>query len=112
LRKPISQSPETLQFWLQTLVSVSVNTVSSPKAEVFYWVTIMFSQTLGTALGDWTSDTEGFGYAGAALLFGGLLAVVAVAYYRARISRTFLFWAAFILIVLLISRPRAARMAH
>jgi len=64
---------------------------------VFYWVTIMFSQTLGTALGDWTADTAGLGYLGAALIFGGLLAVVVIAYYFTQLSRTFLFWAAFIL---------------
>ena len=70
---------------------------SSPKTEIFYWVTIMFSQTLGTALGDWTADTAGLGYTGGALLFSGLLALLAIAYYRTNISRTFLFWAAFIL---------------
>jgi uncharacterized membrane-anchored protein len=64
---------------------------------MFYWVTIMFSQTLGTALGDWTADTAGLGYTGAALVFGGLLALVVAAYYWTNISRTLLFWAAFIL---------------
>ena len=87
----------SLLVWKLTLGSVSVNTVSSPKTEIFYWVTIMFSQTLGTALGDWTADTAGLGYTGGALLFSGLLAVLAIAYYRTNISRTFLFWAAFIL---------------
>jgi len=87
----------SLFVWYRTLGSVSVNTVSSPKAEMFYWVTIMFSQTLGTALGDWTADTAGFGYGGGALLFGALLALVAAAYYWTGISRTLLFWAAFIL---------------
>jgi uncharacterized membrane-anchored protein len=71
--------------------------VSSPKAEMFYWVTIMFSQTLGTALGDWTADTAGLGYDGGALVFVALLALVAAAYYWTRVSRTLLFWAAFIL---------------
>ena len=74
-----------------------MDTVSSPGAELFYWTTIMFSQTLGTALGDWTADTAGFGYAGAAVLFCALLAVVAAAYLWTRLSRTVLFWAAFIL---------------
>jgi len=64
---------------------------------MFYWVTIMFSQTLGTALGDWTADTADFGYSGAAMVFGTLLALVAAGYYWTRISRTVLFWAAFIL---------------
>lgn len=83
--------------WRRTLGSVAVNTVSSPRAEAFYWLTIMLSQTLGTALGDWTADTAGLGYTGAAVVFGGLLALVAIAYYRTRVSRTLLFWAAFIL---------------
>ena len=87
----------SLGVWYRTLGSVSVSTVSSPKAEAFYWVTIMFSQTLGTALGDWTADTAGLGYTGAAMVFGGLLTVVVVAYYASRVSRTLLFWAAFIL---------------
>ncbi|MDB6006180.1 MAG: integral rane protein [Prosthecobacter sp.] len=87
----------SLFVWHRNLGSVAVNTVSSPKAEVFYWVTIMFSQTLGTALGDWTADTADLGYAGAALVFGTLLALVAAAYFSTKISRTVLFWAAFIL---------------
>ena len=87
----------SLFIWYRTLGSISVNSVHTPKAEMFYWVTIMFSQTLGTALGDWTADTAGMGYTGAAILFGGLLAVVAAAYYWTHISRTLLFWAAFIL---------------
>jgi uncharacterized membrane-anchored protein len=87
----------SLFVWHRTLGSVSVSTVSSPKAEAFYWVTIMFSQTLGTALGDWTADTAGLGYTGAAIVFGGLLALVAAAYYWTSVSRTLLFWAAFIL---------------
>ncbi|AQV95798.1 hypothetical protein BJN34_18120 [Cupriavidus necator] len=87
----------SLFVWHRTLGSVSVSTVSSPRAEAFYWVTIMFSQTLGTALGDWTADTAGLGYTGAAIVFGGLLALIVVAYYRTRVSRTLLFWAAFIL---------------
>ena len=87
----------TLCVWHRTLGSVSVNSVNSPKAEAFYWLTIMFSQTLGTALGDWTADSAGLGYEGAALVFGGLLALVAAAYYRTDLSPTLLFWTAFIL---------------
>jgi uncharacterized membrane-anchored protein len=87
----------SLFVWYRSMGSVSVNTVSSPKAEAFYWVTIMFSQTLGTALGDWTADTAGLGYTGAAIVFAIMLALVAVAYYRTSFSRTLLFWAAFIL---------------
>jgi len=87
----------SLAAWYLSLGTVAVDTVSSPKAEMFYWVTIMFSQTLGTALGDWTADTAGLGYDGGALVFVALLALVAAAYYWTRISRTLLFWAAFIL---------------
>ena len=87
----------SLFIWHRTLGSVSVNTVSSPKAEMFYWVTIMFSQTLGTALGDWTADTAGLGYSGAAIVFSALLALVVAAYYWTNVSRTLLFWAGFIL---------------
>ena len=87
----------SLAIWHRTLGTISVATVNTPKAEMFYWLTIMFSQTLGTALGDWTADTAGLGYTGAALLFGGLLALLVLAYYRTSISRTALFWAAFIL---------------
>ncbi len=87
----------SLFIWHRTLGSVAVDTVSSPKSEVFYWVTIMFSQTLGTALGDWTADTANLGYTGAAVVFGTMLAVVAGACYWTKISHTALFWAAFIL---------------
>jgi uncharacterized membrane-anchored protein len=87
----------SLYTWYRTLGSVAIETVGSPKSEMFYWVTIMFSQTLGTALGDWTADSAGLGYDGAAAVFGALLAVVALAYFFTRISRTTLFWAAFIL---------------
>lgn len=87
----------SLFIWHRTMGSVSMGAVSSPKAEVFYWVTIMFSQTLGTALGDWTADTAGMGYTGAALLFGGMLALITAAYRWTTISRTALFWGAFIL---------------
>ena len=87
----------SLFVWHRTLGSVSVNTVSSPKVEMFYWVTIMFSQTLGTALGDWTAGTAGLGYTGAAIVFSALLALVVAVYYWSSLSRTLLFWAAFIL---------------
>lgn len=87
----------SLFLWYRTLGSVSINTVSSPKAEMFYWITIMFSQTLGTALGDWTADTAGLGYIGGALVFSALLGLVVAAYYWTTLSRTLLFWAAFIL---------------
>jgi uncharacterized membrane-anchored protein len=87
----------SLFAWYRRLGSISVSTVDSPRAEAYYWVTIMFSQTLGTALGDWTADTAGLGYTGAAAVFGGLLALVAIAYYWTAVSRTALFWAAFIL---------------
>jgi len=87
----------TLWLWHRTLGSVSVDTVSTPKAEAFYWATIMFSQTLGTALGDWMADDTGLGYGGGALVFGGALAVVAGLYFYTGVSRVALFWAAFIL---------------
>ena len=87
----------SLFIWYRTLGSVAVDTVSSPKSEMFYWITIMFSQTLGTALGDWTADTAGIGYGGGVVVFGTLLAVIAAAYYWTKISHTVLFWAAFIL---------------
>jgi uncharacterized membrane-anchored protein len=87
----------SLLTWHRTLGTVSIDSISTPKAEMFYWVTIMFSQTLGTALGDWTADTAGMGYAGGALIFGALLAAIVAAYYWTTISRTLLFWAAFIL---------------
>ena len=87
----------SLYLWYRALGSIAVETVSSPKSEMYYWVTIMFSQTLGTALGDWTADTAGLGYTGAAIVFGAMLAAIATAYYRTNISRTALFWAAFIL---------------
>jgi len=87
----------SLLVWHRSLGSVSVSTVSSPRAEAFYWLTIMFSQTLGTALGDWTADTAGLGYTGAAVVFGALLLLVVAAYRWTGASRTLLFWAAFIL---------------
>lgn len=87
----------SLAVWYWSLGTVSVASVSTPKAEMFYWITIMFSQTLGTALGDWTADSAGLGYQGSALVFTAMLAVLAIAYYWTSISRTLLFWAAFIL---------------
>lgn len=87
----------SLFAWHRTLGTIAVDSVATPKSEAFYWVTIMFSQTLGTALGDWTADTAGLGYTGAAMVFGALLALAAAAYFWTRISRTALFWTAFIL---------------
>ena len=87
----------SLLIWRWSTGSISIETVSTPKAEIFYWVTIMFSQTLGTALGDWVADTNDMGYLGAAAIFGGLLLVTAVLYFFTSISRVILFWAAFIL---------------
>ena len=87
----------SLFAWYRTLGTVSVASVRTAPAEAFYWVTIMFSQTLGTALGDWMADTNGLGYGAAAIVFGGLLAMVAALYFWTRVSRTALFWAAFVL---------------
>ena len=84
-------------IWRWSTGSISVETVNTPKIEIFYWVTIMFSQTLGTALGDWVADTNQMGYLGAAAVFGGLLLLTALLYYFTSISRAILFWAAFIL---------------
>ena len=86
----------SLAVWYRALGSVSINTVSTPKAEMFYWVTIMLSQTLGTALGDWTADNAGLGFGGGAVLFTAILAVIVILYFRTQISRTILFWAGFI----------------
>jgi uncharacterized membrane-anchored protein len=86
-----------LGAWYWSAGSISAATVNTPKVETFYWLTITFSQTLGTALGDWTADDTGLGYAGGALLFAAGLAVVAAAYFWTNVSRVFLFWAAFIL---------------
>jgi uncharacterized membrane-anchored protein len=87
----------SLLVWYWSAGSISVNTVATPKIETFYWVAILFSQTLGTALGDWMADTNGLGYQGGALVFSAGLAVIAAAYFWTNISRTALFWAAFIL---------------
>lgn len=87
----------TLGLWYWSLGTVSVDNIASRKAEGFYWATIMFSQTLGTALGDWMADITGLGYEGGTLVFGACLAAVAAAYFYTEVSRTLLFWAAFIL---------------
>jgi len=86
----------SLFAWYRTVGTVDVNTVSSPREETFYWITITFSQTLGTALGDWIADA-GLGYSGGALVFGAGLALLAILYFTTNVSRVFLFWAAFIL---------------
>ncbi len=86
-----------LGLWYWSEKTISVDTVGTPKVEVFYWAAITFSQTLGTALGDWLADTGGFGYEGGALVFGLGLALIVAAYYWTNISRVTLFWAAFIL---------------
>ena len=90
----------TLYFWHRTTGSVNVSNLASSKAEILYWATVMFSQTLGTALGDWIADNKtglGLGYEGGALLFAAALSIVVAAYYWTAVSRVFLFWAAFIL---------------
>ena len=92
----------SLFAWHRTVGTVNVNTVTSPREETFYWITITFSQTLGTALGDWAADATseggwGLGYSGGALVFGAGLAILAALYFSTKVSRVFLFWAAFIL---------------
>src|SRR5436305_3111680 len=87
----------SLLIWRWSTRSISVETVNTPKIEMFYWVTIMFSQTLGTALGDWVAESNDMGYLGAAAVFGGLLLLAALLYYLTSISRAILFWTAFIL---------------
>lgn len=86
-----------LGLWYASERTISVDTVSTPRVEAFYWAAITFSQTLGTALGDWLADTGGLGYDGGALVFGAALLVVVGLYYRTQVSRVSLFWAAFIL---------------
>jgi uncharacterized membrane-anchored protein len=93
----------SLITWRAVMGSVSVRTVVSARAEGFYWVTVMLSQTLGTALGDWTADTQGLGYLASAIIFGGILLVVAAAYFWTAVPRTVLFWVAFI-----VTRPLGA----
>jgi uncharacterized membrane-anchored protein len=86
-----------LALWYWSQGSISVETVATPKVEAFYWAAITFSQTLGTALGDWTADSTGLGYSGGALVFGAALVVLAALYFTTAMSRVLLFWAAFIL---------------
>jgi uncharacterized membrane-anchored protein len=87
----------SLAIWYFTLGSINVQTVATPKVEIFYWVTITFSQTLGTALGDWTADSSGLGYDGGALVFCAGLVALAALYFWTTVSRVLLFWGAFIL---------------
>ncbi len=93
----------SLAVWRSMLGSVAVETVHEPRAELFYWITITFSQTLGTALGDWTADTGGLGYGGAAVIFGAMLVGIAALYAWTAVDRVLLFWSAFIL-----TRPMGA----
>ncbi|MEJ2681828.1 MAG: hypothetical protein P8144_10235 [Gammaproteobacteria bacterium] len=97
----------TLAIWHQSLGSININTVVKPKAEIFYWSTIMFSQTLGTALGDWMADSTFLGYNGSALLIAAVLVAIGGLYYKTKVSHTTLFWAAFIL-----TRPLGATLAN
>jgi len=90
-------SGKPLIVWYRSLGSIKVGSVYTPKAEMFYWLTIMFSQTLGTALGDWTADSMGLGYVGAAYIFSAGLFLIVIIYYATSISRALLFWGAFIL---------------
>ena len=87
----------SLVTWHRTLGTVSIDSINSNQAEIFYWITILFSQTLGTALGDWMSDSTGFGYAGGALVFAAGLAITVAAFFWTNVSRTVLFWIAFVL---------------
>lgn len=87
----------SLATWYFVLGSINVQTVGTPKVELFYWVTITFSQTLGTALGDWLADSGGLGYEYGALVFAAGLIICAVLYFWTNVSHVFLFWAAFIL---------------
>ena len=87
----------SLLIWYKNSGSISVENVNTPKTEMFYWITIMFSQTLGTAFGDWAADSAGLGYVGAGMIFALLLSLVAMAYFFTKISHTILFWSAFIL---------------
>lgn len=86
-----------LLVWYRSEGSISVDTVTKPRIEMFYWAAILFSQTLGTALGDWMADSNGLGFERGAVVFAAALAVVAIAYFLTSVSRTLLFWAAFIL---------------
>ena len=87
----------SLVTWHRTLGTVSIDSINSNQAELFYWITILFSQTLGTALGDWIADSAGLGYAGGALVFAAGLAITVAAFFWTNVSRTVLFWIAFVL---------------
>lgn len=97
----------SLGLWYNNMGSIDISTVKTPKAESYYWATIMFSQTLGTALGDWMADNTGLGFNGSALLIAAVLAVLVALYFYTQVSKTFLFWAAFIL-----TRPLGATLAN
>jgi uncharacterized membrane-anchored protein len=87
----------SLASWKLTLGAIDADDIRDRRAEMFYWLTITFSQTLGTALGDWLADTGGLGYIGAAAIFAAGLLILVLLYYRTNVSRILLFWAAFIL---------------
>ena len=87
----------SLAAWHRTMGTVSIASIDNKAAETFYWVTILFSQTLGTALGDWMADSTGLGYGGGAIVFAAGIAIIAAAYLWTRVSRTVLFWIAFVL---------------
>src|ERR1700730_5525615 len=93
----------SLLTWFRTLGTVSTDSINSKLAETFYWITILFSQTLGTALGDWMADSTGLGYAGGALVFAGGLVTTVAAYFWTNVSRNILFWGAFV-----VTRPPCA----
>jgi uncharacterized membrane-anchored protein len=93
----------SLLIWRAVTGTVDIASVRTSRSEIFYWVTIMFSQTLGTALGDWFADSADLGYLGAAGVFGGALLLLVILYYATSVSRTILFWIAFI-----ITRPLGA----
>lgn len=97
----------TLSTWKKSLGTIDIKSVTTPKAEAFYWTAIMFSQTLGTALGDWMADSTSLGYNGSALLIAAVLGIIATLYYRTKVSHVTLFWAAFIL-----TRPLGATVAN
>jgi len=86
-----------LYAWKTTIGNISFNHITKPKVEIFYWLTILFSNTLGTALGDFFADTSDFGYGGSAVLFSAILVILVAVYYFTKMSRTFIFWAAFVL---------------
>ncbi len=97
----------TLSTWEKSLGTIDIKSVTTPKAEAFYWTAIMFSQTLGTALGDWMADSTSLGYNGSALLIAAVLGIIATLYYRTKVSHVTLFWTAFIL-----TRPLGATVAN